>query len=103
MTSGQTVVNRDSRHDPRTANLFEKIYGPNNEVAYVAVPLLREGKWVASLWCSDDKPHDWTDQEVNLLEGIAERVWSAVERMRAEGGKGQARRDRGILRRCHHQ
>jgi len=89
MTSGQTVVNRDSRHDPRTANLFEKIYGPNNEVAYVAVPLLREGKWVASLWCSDDKPHDWTDQEVNLLEGIAERVWSAVERMRAEEAKAR--------------
>ncbi|HJS50721.1 MAG TPA: PAS domain S-box protein [Pyrinomonadaceae bacterium] len=89
MITGQTVVNRDSQHDPRTAELFKKVYGPSNELAYIAVPLLREEKWVASLWCSDDKPHDWTDQEIGLLEGIAERAWSAVERMRAEEAKAR--------------
>jgi PAS domain S-box-containing protein len=89
MTSGQTVINRDSKHDPRTADLFESTYGPNNELAYIAVPLLRDGRWVASLWCSDDKPRAWTDAEIGLLEGIADRVWSAVEKMRAE--EAQAR------------
>ena len=89
MVSGQTVVNRDSQHDTRTADLFEQVYGPNSELAYVAVPLLREGKWVASLWCSDDKPHNWTDAEIALLEGVAERTWSAVERMRAEEEKSK--------------
>ncbi len=84
MMSGQTVVNRDSKTDPRTAELYAKTYEPNNERAYVTVPMLRDGKWVASLWCSDDKPRDWADREISLLENIAERTWSAVERVRAQ-------------------
>lgn len=84
MEMGRTVVNHDSRIDPRTAELFDKVYGPNKEIAYVTVPMLRNGKWVASLWCSDDRPRNWTPQEVNLLENIAERTWGAIERLRAE-------------------
>lgn len=84
MKLGHTVVNRDSKTDPRTADLFERIYGPNNEHAYVTVPMLRDGKWVASLWCSDDKARDWTDQEIELLENVAERTWAAIERLRAD-------------------
>jgi PAS domain S-box-containing protein len=84
MAAGQTIVNMDSSRDPRTADLFETVYGPAGEVAYVAVPMLREGRWAASLWCSDDKPRNWTPQEVALLENIAERTWAAVERLRTE-------------------
>ena len=84
MEMGRTVVNRDSRTDPRTAELFDTVYGPNKEIAYVTVPMLRNGKWVASLWCSDDRPRNWAAQEVTLLENIAERTWGAIERLRAE-------------------
>lgn len=84
MMSGQTVVNRDSKKDPRTAKLFSKTYEPNQERSYVAVPMLRNGKWVASLWCSDDKPRNWSDREIELIENIAERTWSAVERLRSQ-------------------
>ena len=84
MKGGQTVVNFNSQTDPRTADLFETIYGPNQEVAYIAVPMLRNGTWTASLWCSDDKPRTWTSQEISLVENIAERTWSAVERLRTE-------------------
>jgi PAS domain S-box-containing protein len=45
--------------------------------------MLREGTWVASLWCSDDKPRKWQEHEVELLENVAERTWVAVERLRA--------------------
>lgn len=84
MRLGHTVVNRNSQSDPRTAELFDRIYGPNKEISYVTVPMLRDGRWVASFWCSDDKPRDWTDQEVALLENVAERTWAAVERVRSE-------------------
>ena len=84
MGSGQTVVNLDSKTDPRTAEFYERTYGPSKERAYITVPLLRGGKWAASLWCSDDKPRDWTTREVALVESIAERAWSAVERLRTE-------------------
>ncbi|MCC6327537.1 MAG: PAS domain S-box protein [Acidobacteria bacterium] len=84
MSSGKTVVNHDSMLDPRTTDLYEKTYGPSGERSYVAVPMMRNGRWVASLWCSDDKPRDWTGPEVALIENIAERSWAAVERLRHE-------------------
>ncbi len=84
MERGRTVVNHDSRIDPRTAADYERSYEPNGERAYVAVPLMREGRWVASLWASDDKPRQWSKEEVSLLQTVAERTWIAIEKLRAE-------------------
>jgi len=49
MEVGQTVVNCDSKTDPRTAADYHRCYKATGERAYVAVPLMREGRWVASL------------------------------------------------------
>ncbi len=84
MASGRTVVNFDSKTDPRTAKLFAKTYRPAGERSYVAVPLMREGKWIASLWVSCIEPRSWSNSEVTLLETIAERAWNAVDRLRNE-------------------
>ena len=84
MQRGTTVVNYDSKSDPRTAADYDRIYEPNGERAYVAVPLMREGKWVASLWASDDQPRQWTKEELSLLQTVAERTWTAIEKLRAE-------------------
>lgn len=80
--AGRTIVNYDSKTDPRTAGLYEQTYGPAGERAYVAVPLRREGIWCATLWVSDDQPRQWLPSEVALLETVAERTWLAVERLR---------------------
>jgi len=84
MQRGKTVVNYDSKTDPRTAADYAHVYEPNGERAYVAVPLMREGRWVASLWSSDDQPRQWTKEEVALLQTVAERTWTAIEKLRAE-------------------
>ena len=84
MRAGKTVVNRDSKTDERTAVHYELSYEPNGERAYIAVPLLRNGVWVASLWVSDDEPRNWLKEEIAMLETIAERTWSAVEKMRID-------------------
>ncbi|HEU4834243.1 MAG TPA: ATP-binding protein [Pyrinomonadaceae bacterium] len=84
MQLGNTVVNNDSKTDPRTAADFDRIYEPNGERAYIAFPLLREGHWVASLWASDDRPRQWTKEEVSLVQTVAERTWTAIEKLRAE-------------------
>src|SRR5215213_5968494 len=84
MQLGKTVVNYDSKTDPRTAAEYERIYDPNGERAYVAVPLMREGQWVASLWASDDQPRQWAKEELSLLQTVAERTWTAIEKLRAE-------------------
>lgn len=84
MNRGETVVNYDSKADPRTAADYKRSYEPTGERSYVAVPLMREGNWVASLWASDDEPRQWTKEEVSLLQSVAERTWTAIEKLRAE-------------------
>jgi PAS domain S-box-containing protein len=84
MQTGKTVVNLDSKTDPRTAPDYARSYEPTGERAYVAVPLMREGRWVASLWASDDQPRQWSKEEVSLLQTVAERTWTAIEKLRAE-------------------
>ena len=84
MRDGKTVVNRDSKTDERTAPYFDSVYGPAGERSYVAVPMMRDVQWVGSLWCSSSLPRNWTDQDVQLIEGVAERIWAAVERLRTE-------------------
>ena len=64
MQRGNTVVNCDSKTDPRTAFDYERTYAQTGERAYVAVPLMREGRWVASLFVSDDKPRQWSKEGV---------------------------------------
>ncbi|HTK37998.1 MAG TPA: PAS domain S-box protein, partial [Pyrinomonadaceae bacterium] len=84
MANGKTVVNCDAKTDERTADDYERTYKPTGERAYVAVPLLRNGQWTASLWISDDKPRIWTPQDISLLETVAERMWLAVEKLKSE-------------------
>lgn len=84
MQLGHTVVNHDAKTDPRTSADYERSYEPNDERAYVAVPLMRDGRWVASLWVSDDRPRQWTKEELSLLQTVAERTWTGIEKLRAE-------------------
>ena len=84
MQNGRTVVNSDSKTDSRTAADYHRSYEPNGERAYIAVPLMREGRWVASLWVSDDQPRQWAREEVSLCKTVAERTWTAIEKLRAE-------------------
>lgn len=84
MRQGNTVVNYDSKTDPRTASDYERSYGPNGERAYIAVPLMRDNRWVASLWASDNQPRQWSKEEVSLLQTVAERTWTAIEKLRID-------------------
>ena len=84
MESGKTIVNYDSKTDPRTAADYQNGYEASRQRAYVAVPLMREGSWVATLWTSVDQPRRWTKEEVELLQTVAERTWTAIEKLRAE-------------------
>ena len=52
--------------------------------AYISVPLVRGGRLKAILYINQRDPRDWTDPEVDLVEGVAARVFDAVERAQAE-------------------
>ena len=52
--------------------------------AFASVPLIRNGRFTASLFVNFREPHKWTDDEVALIEDVAARTWEALERARAE-------------------
>jgi len=52
--------------------------------AYITVPLLKQGQWVATLAVHSLTPRLWTVDEVQVVEDVAERTWAAVERAQAE-------------------
>jgi len=52
--------------------------------AFVSVPLVRDGRFRASLYVNFREAHCWSPQEVALIEDAAARTWAAVERARAE-------------------
>ncbi|HEU4744462.1 MAG TPA: PAS domain S-box protein, partial [Anaerolineales bacterium] len=82
VAAGRTVVNHDAKTDPRTAQDYEKTYAVSGERAYVVVPLMRDNRWVASLWVSDNTPRHWSSEDVSLLETVAERTWAIIEKLR---------------------
>jgi PAS domain S-box-containing protein len=82
--SGRIIVNADAVRDARTADIYQTVYEPYGERAYVSIPLFTDGRWTAIFWISDDKPRRWTEQEIAFLETVGERTWLAVEKLRAE-------------------
>ena len=80
---GKTVSIADTKTDPRTAAHYETTYLPTNIRAYLAVPLMQNGKRVASLVVNHSgEPRAWTAEEVSLLETVAERTRMSVENAR---------------------
>ncbi len=52
--------------------------------AFASVPLVRDSRFVASLYVNFSEPHRWTAEELTLIEEVAARTWGAVARARAE-------------------
>ena len=84
LKQGSTTVVRDTRLDSRSAPLFEQWYAPNGVGAIISAPLLRGGSLVALLSAVDAQPRDWTDSEIELVKRVADIVWPALEKARAD-------------------
>jgi len=71
--------------------------------AFVAAPLIRDGRLVAALCVSDLSPRAWTPEEVELVKETAERTWEAIERARAEEQlrEANARKDEFLAMLAH--
>src|SRR5207248_1613035 len=80
--SGQIVAVVDTAVDPRTSAYYEDAYLPLGIRAFVAVPCMRDDRWVAALMLHSTEPRTWPPEEVALLERAAHRTWLAVESAR---------------------
>ena len=78
---GETVVHEDITLDP----LNDAAKWAAIEVrAFVSVPLIREGRFCASLFVNDRQPRIWSPSDIGLIERVATRIWEAVQRAHAE-------------------
>ncbi|KQV36107.1 ATP-binding protein [Massilia sp. Root335] len=95
--TGETVLLTDVRTDLRAATR-QGTYLALDIHACLAVPLRRDGRLQAFLVLGLDRPHAWTDAEVALARGTAERIRAAVDLARAQTTLREERdRSRTIL------
>ena len=83
MTAGTVVAVNDVAADARTGGSV----GAHEEVgeqAFITAPLMRGGHLRAFMVVSHDTVRAWTTSDIRLVAAVAERVWSEVERTRAE-------------------
>lgn len=82
--NGETVVVTDISTDPRISAEDRAAYLSRGYRSYVAVSLVKNGRWVATLGAQHANPHQWTDHEISLVADTAERTWAAIARSQAE-------------------
>jgi signal transduction histidine kinase/FixJ family two-component response regulator len=73
----------DVQLSPFTHDFFHN-YKDLNIASYIFAPFIHEGRWVACLAVTSDRPRFWTDDEKALLENVVARVWPLIERARVE-------------------
>jgi PAS domain S-box-containing protein len=82
--SGEPTVVNDVRTDPRFTESERAYLRATDIAAFAGVMLVKDKHWVANFGVHSATPRVWTKREVELIRDVAERVWEAVERARAE-------------------
>jgi formate hydrogenlyase transcriptional activator len=77
VASGQPLVISDARQDPRFAGKPSVYQRP--AVAYAGIPLTTvEGHTLGTFCVVDDKPRDWTEEEICILRGLAASAMTEI-------------------------
>ncbi|MBD1936994.1 PAS domain S-box protein [Microcoleus sp. FACHB-68] len=84
LKQGRTIVVDDVDSDPRTAGVGAAAFDAIQTKSLLCVPLVKEGRFVALLVLHHVCVRHWTEEDVAVMERIAEKTWLAVERSRAE-------------------
>lgn len=89
---GRTFSTNDYRQDSRfTEDELRRLSGfPVKAMA--VVPLVKGGKLIAQFSVHFSEPHEWTPDQIALVEETVERTWAALERARAEEALREADR-----------
>jgi len=82
--TGETLAVADVSNDARVSAAELKFYDALGFRAFVGIPLVKSGRFVALLGLHHAGPHQWTGEEIELAEETADRTWAAVERARVE-------------------
>lgn len=85
LKAGRTVRIDDALVHPLTAedSVAAEFLRAGKRSTIIA-PLIRDGRLVASFYVHQTEPRHWRDDEVSLLQEVAERTWTSILRARAE-------------------
>ena len=81
---GETAVVNDVASDPRFTEAERAAMKEHQIAAFIGVTLIKDGRMVAAFGANNVTARVWTQTEIALVRGVAERTWEAVERARAE-------------------
>ena len=85
---GESVVVSDIHTDLRFSDAERAELLAAEIAAFIEVPLIKEGQWIAVFGIHNATPRNWTPDQIQLVEITAERVWVADARARAEEALG---------------
>ena len=77
--AGEIVVRDDTRSDGEYAVAYTRA----GIEARVAVPLRKQGRWVATLLVTHHEARAWEKREITLIQLVAERAWRWYEQLEA--------------------
>lgn len=81
---GKTTVICDTKTDARSFRVYQTWHQPRGMRAVMSVPLLRGGSLVALLSVIHSEPRNWSGAEIELTRRVADIVWPALEKARAD-------------------
>jgi PAS domain S-box-containing protein len=91
LRSGITATVPDTEDSPSLGTEARAAFRAVEVRSFVSVPLLRNGTLVRLLSVLSRQPRVWTRNEIRLVEETAERLWTEVERARAEAALRESR------------
>ncbi|MBE7178458.1 MAG: PAS domain-containing protein, partial [Mucilaginibacter polytrichastri] len=81
---GQTMVVNNVQTDKRISEEEREAFLDSGILAFIMKPLVKEGEWVSAISVHQTTPRIWQPHEIEFVEEVGERTWSAVERSHAE-------------------
>ena len=96
---GETVVVNDVHAEPRLTEFERAHWVERQTAALVGVPLIKDGRWLATFNVHSTTPRGWTPDQIALIELTAQRAWAMGEHARAEETLSRGESRQAFLRR----
>jgi PAS domain S-box-containing protein len=81
MRENKPYIVNDAENDTRIRENLAA-YRQTDIAAVISVPLHKNGRFVAGMAVHQKTPHQWKDEEIELVQIVVNRCWESIERAR---------------------